>query len=123
MAGRGSVTNHGVGRRITTDAGSTTTTRGPGCRAATSTRSEAGGGPHSSLSSGSVFHLATTFAGTHCRITSAIRIHVITVAIIQTTAAAAATGTMIAMGGMRVTGEMVDAMIDVMVMDATTGAG
>src|SRR5687767_2500047 len=75
MAGRGLVSNRGVGRLITMGAGSITTTRGFGSRGVTSTRSEAGGGPRSSPLSILVFHSVTTFAGIHCRTTSAIHIH------------------------------------------------
>src|SRR5688572_18563965 len=77
MAGRGLVSNRGVGRLITMGAGSITTTRGFGSRGVTSTRSEAGGGPRSSPLSILVFHSVTTFAGIHCRTTSAIHIHAI----------------------------------------------
>src|SRR5688500_4676391 len=77
MAGRGLVSIRGVGRLITMGAGSITTTRGFGSRGVTSTRSEAGGGPRSSPLSILVFHSVTTFAGIHCRTTSAIHIHAI----------------------------------------------
>lgn len=116
MVGRGSVTNRGVGRRITTDAGSITTTPGPGCREAISTRSEAGGDLRSSRLSDSIFHLATISAGIRCRTTSAIRIRVITGVTIRTTVAA---DVIIAMDVMRV----VDEMVDVMVTDATEAGG
>ena len=43
MAGPGSDMSHGVGRLITTAAGFTTTTTGPGCRVAGSTESAVGG--------------------------------------------------------------------------------
>ena len=115
MAGRGLVTSPGVGRLITMGAGCITTASGSGCRAVTSTRSEAGGDLRSLRLSILVFHSATIFAGIRCRTTSAIRIHDIIDVTIQITAAADAMdvtpagGVMAAMG---VTGVMV-------AMDAT----
>src|SRR5690348_4352184 len=72
MVGRGSDTNRGVGRRITTVVGFSTATVGCGCRAAITTRSAVGGGPRWSRLWVSVFHSATISAGIRCRITSAI---------------------------------------------------
>ena len=80
MAGRGSDTNPGVGRLITMGAGFITTTTGPGVREVSFTRSVAGGARRW-LHSCSTFRLATTSAGTRCRITKEIRIRVDTVAI------------------------------------------
>jgi hypothetical protein len=72
MVGRGLVMSRGVGRRITMAVGFSITTVGPGCRAAITTRSAAGGVPRSLPSSVSVFHLVTISAGIRCRTTSAI---------------------------------------------------
>ena len=74
--GRGSATNLGDGRRITTVAGFITTTTGPGCRAVDST-ANAVGGARRWLHSTSLSE--RTSAGTRCRTTIAIRIRVITV--------------------------------------------
>ena len=75
MVGPGSDMNRGVGRRITTAVGSTTTTRGPGVRAVNSTESAVGGGPPW-LRLHSISLSETTSAGIPYRITSAIRIRV-----------------------------------------------
>ena len=72
--GPGLVTSRGVGRRITMDAGSITTTIGRGVRAAATTELTVGGDQRSWLLS----TLTTTTAGTHSATTSAIHIRVIT---------------------------------------------
>ena len=99
--GPGSGMNRGVGRRITTAAGSFTTTTGPGCRAASFTRSEVGGGPRSSLSSRLISLSETTSAGIRCRTTSGIRIHDITGGMIVRV-------TVVAIAGMVVNGVMTE---------------
>ena len=70
-------------------AGSITTVRGRGCRAVSTTGSEAGGGPRSSPSSISTSHSATTSVGIRCRTTSAIHIRDITDATIRAMAGGA----------------------------------
>ena len=75
MAGPGLVMNPGVGRRITTDAGSITTMPGPGARVVDSSRSAVGGVLRWSRLY-STYRSETTSAGIHCRITSATRIPV-----------------------------------------------
>jgi hypothetical protein len=77
-AGRGLDMNRGAGRLITSAAGFTTTTTGPGLRAATFIRNAVGGGRRW-LRSSSTSRSGTTSAGIRCRITSVIRIHVTTV--------------------------------------------
>ena len=94
--------------------------RGFGYRAAISTSNEAGGDRHSSLSSISVFHLATISAGIRCRTTSAIHIRVIIAVIIRITAAvdAMAEAATPAGGATGVTAVM-DATVVTAAMDAT----
>ena len=114
--GRGSDTNRGAGRRITTAAGFSTTAAGSGCRAVISTRREAGGGPRSSRSSVSIFHLAITSAGIRFRTTSAIHIRDSIDATIPTMVAVAV---MVVMDVM-----VVDAMVaDATVTDVTLAGG
>src|SRR5687767_4500359 len=117
MAGRGLVSNRGVGRLITMGAGSITTTRGFGSRGVTSTRSEAGGGPRSSPLSILVFHSVTTFAGIHCRTTSAIHIHAIIDVTIRIMAAVDAMDVMDVTPAVDVT-DVTDAMDAMDAMDA-----
>jgi hypothetical protein len=74
-AGPGLVMNHGAGLRITTAAGFTTTTIGPGVRAVTTTEITVGGGPRSSLSTS---HSAITFRGIRFPTTIEIRDRVTT---------------------------------------------
>jgi hypothetical protein len=71
-------------------AGFITTTRGRGCRAAITTKNEAGGGLRWSRLSSSTFHLATTFVGIRCPTTNAILTPVTTTATIRITEAAGA---------------------------------
>ena len=76
MGGRGLVTNPGAGRRITTVAGSITTTVGPGVREVVTSEIEVGGVRRSSHFT---FHSITITAGIRFITTSAIRTHVITI--------------------------------------------
>src|SRR2546423_1178997 len=79
MVGLGLGMSRGVGHPITSDVGFITTTRGRGCREASTTRDAVGGGLRWSLLCRWISRLGMTSAGIRCRITSAIRIHVITV--------------------------------------------
>ena len=76
--GRGLATNRGDGLRITTAAGSTTTTTGHGCRAVISTEDEVGGDQRW-LRLYLISHSVTTSAGIRCRTTTEIHTRVITV--------------------------------------------
>jgi hypothetical protein len=76
MDGPGLVTNRGAGRRITTVAGSITTTVGPGVREVVTTEIEVGGVRRSSHFT---FHSITITAGIRFITTNAIHTHVITI--------------------------------------------
>ena len=78
MVGRGLVTNRGDGRRITTAAGSITTTTGPGCRAVNSIE-DGVGGDQPSLPLYLISISVTTSAGIRCRTITEIHTRVITV--------------------------------------------
>jgi hypothetical protein len=76
MAGPGSVTSHGVGPLIITVAGCTTTTTGPGVRAASTTGIAAGGDQRWWPLARLISHSEKAYAGIRSLITNVTHIHV-----------------------------------------------